>query len=92
MASHIGVQLGLPTVGVAKNLHLLAEEGEIFEKGDLYRQRLALLSKKVTIGKGGRSANKFRKLQKFADLNSLLDLRTFRKCMLILLTSIAYNA
>ncbi len=52
MASHIGVQLGVPTVGVAKNLHLLAEEGEIFEKGELYRQRLALLSKKVPIGHG----------------------------------------
>jgi deoxyinosine 3'endonuclease (endonuclease V) len=52
VASHIGVQLGVPTIGVAKNLHLLAEEGEIFEKGELYRQRLALLSKKVPIGHG----------------------------------------
>ncbi len=36
----------------------------------------------VAIPKGGRSANKFRKSQirKFADLNSLLDLQTFRKC------------
>jgi hypothetical protein len=32
--------------------------------------------------KGGRSANKFRKkkIRKFADLNNLIDLRTFRKC------------
>jgi deoxyinosine 3'endonuclease (endonuclease V) len=43
------VQLGVPTIGVAKNLHLLAEEGEIFEKGELYRQRLALLSQKVLL-------------------------------------------
>jgi hypothetical protein len=52
VASHIGVQLGVPTIGVAKNLHLLAEEGEIFEKGELYRQRLVLLSKKVLIDHG----------------------------------------
>ncbi len=34
------------------------------------------------ISKGGQSANKFRKSQnrKCADLNYLLDLRTFRKC------------
>jgi hypothetical protein len=32
------------------------------------------------LGKGGRSGNKLRKSQnrKFADLNNLLDLRTFR--------------
>ncbi len=58
MASHIGVQLGVPTIGVAKNLHLLAEEGEIFEKGDLYKQRLALLSKKVLIGRSWLRNNK----------------------------------
>jgi deoxyinosine 3'endonuclease (endonuclease V) len=47
VASHIGVELGIPTIGVAKNLHLLAEEGEIFQKGELFTAKLALLQKKV---------------------------------------------
>lgn len=46
IASHIGVQLAIPTIGVAKNLHFLAEEGGIFQKGELYHSKLAQLTNK----------------------------------------------
>ena len=43
MACHIGVDTGLPTIGVAKNLHQIQEFGPQFNR-DNVKQRLADLT------------------------------------------------